>query len=163
MHEDLDSSSSSSDRTDSSGAATKEVEDEDAEIDVAKIASDEETVVAEVTSDDEATATDASFGEEGAVAEASTDEDIVFMYELEAVKASFNNVPVASASNSRSVERVSDEHTTAGAVTSAVRTAEAEPIAITSSGGTTQDNPSRSDSHTDPSLFDSSPSTCHYV
>jgi hypothetical protein len=163
VHEDLDSSLSSSDRTDSSGAATEEVEDEDAEIDVAKTASDEETVVAEVASDDEATATNASFGEEGAVAEASIDEDIVSMYELEAAEAFFDNVPVASASNPRSVERVSDEHTTAGAVTSAVRTAEAEPIAITSSGGTAQDNPSRSDSHTDPSLFDSSPSTCHYV
>jgi hypothetical protein len=40
-----------------------------------------------------------------------------------------------------------------------VRATEAEPIAITSSGGTAQDDPSKSDSRTDPLLFDSSPST----
>jgi hypothetical protein len=44
-----------------------------------------------------------------------------------------------------------------------VRATEAEPIAITSSGGTAQDDPSKSDNRTDPSLFDSSPSTRHYV
>uniref|UniRef100_A0A2N9H6V3 Aminotransferase-like plant mobile domain-containing protein n=1 Tax=Fagus sylvatica TaxID=28930 RepID=A0A2N9H6V3_FAGSY len=58
---------------------------------------------------------------------------------------------------------LSDEHIAVGAVISAVMTAEAESIAITSSGGTVQNNPSKSDSHSDPSLFDSSPSTRHYV
>jgi hypothetical protein len=60
--------------------------------------------------------------------------DIVSMDELEATEASFDDVPVTSASNPRSVERASNEHTTVGAVTSAMRAAEAEPIAITSSG-----------------------------
>jgi hypothetical protein len=97
------------------------------------------------------------------VAEASTDEDVVSMDELEAAEASFDDVLVASASNLRSVKRASDEHTVVGAITSAMRVAEAEPIAITSSGGTAQDNPSKSDSHTDSLLFDSSPSTRHYI
>jgi hypothetical protein len=97
------------------------------------------------------------------VAKTGTDEDAVSMDELEAVEASSDDVPVAFASNPRSVERATDEHTTVRAVTSAVRAAEVEPIAITSSGGTAQDNPLRSDSRTDPLLFDSSPSTCHYV
>ena len=163
MQEDLDSLSSSSDKTDSFGVAAEEVEDEDAKIAVEETASDEETIVAEVTSNDEATAMDASSGEEGTVAKASTNEDIVYMYEVETAEASFDNVLVASASNPRSVERASDEHITVGAVTSAMRAAEAEPIAITNSGGTAQGNPSRSDNHTDPSLFDSSPLTRHYV
>jgi hypothetical protein len=163
VQEDLYSSSSSSDKTDSSGAAAEEVEDEDDKIAAEETASDEETIVAEVTSDDEATAMDASSGEEGTVVEASTNEDIVSMYEVETAEASFDNVLVASASNPRSVERASDEHIAVGAVTSAMRAAEAEPIAITSSGGTAQGNPSRSDNRMDPSLFDSSPPTRHYV
>ena len=126
MQEDLDSSSSSSDRTDSSGVATEEVKD--AEIDAAEIASEEEAVVAEVASNDEATATDASSGEEVTVAEANTDEDTVSMDELEVAEA-----VVAFASNSRSVKRASDEHTTAGTVTSVVRAVETEVIAITNS------------------------------
>uniref|UniRef100_A0A2N9GE07 Aminotransferase-like plant mobile domain-containing protein n=1 Tax=Fagus sylvatica TaxID=28930 RepID=A0A2N9GE07_FAGSY len=145
------------------GAAAEEVEGEDAKIAAEETASDEETIVAEVTSDDEATAMDASSGEEGTVVEASTNEDIVSMYEVETAEASFDNVLVASASNPRSVERASDEHIAVGAVTSAMRAAEAEPIAITSSGGTAQGNPSRSDNRMDPSLFDSSPPTRHYV
>ena len=86
----------------------------------------------EVAFDDEATATNASSKEEVTAAEASTDEDTIFMDELEAAEAT-----VASASNSRSVERASDEHTAIGAVTSVVRAAEAEVIALTSSSGTT--------------------------
>ena len=163
MQEDLDSLSPSSDKTDSFGVAVEEVEDEDAKIAVEETASDEETIVAEVTSNDEATAMDASSGEEGTVAKASTNEDIMYMYEVETAEASFDNVLVASASNPRSVERASDEHIAVGAVTSAMRAAEAEPIAITSRGGTAQGNPSRSDSCTNPSLFDSNPPTCHYV
>ena len=155
--------SPSSDKTDSFGVAVEEVEDEDAKIAVEETASDEETIVAKVTSNDEATAMDASSGEEGTVTKASTNEDIVYMYEVKTAEASFDNVLVASASNPRSVERASDEHIAVGAVTSAMRAAEAEPIAITNSGGTAQGNPSRSDNHTDPSLFDLSPLTRHYV
>ena len=139
------------------------MEDEDVEIDAAKTASDQETIMAKVASGDEATATDASSRKEGTVAEASTDEDIMSMDELAVVEASFDNVLFASASNPRSVERASDEHTAVGAMTGAVKTAKAEPIAITSSGGTAQGNSSRSNNHTDPSLFDSSPPTHHYV
>jgi hypothetical protein len=163
VQEDLDSSSSSSDRTDSSRAAAEEMEDKDAEIDAAKTAYDHETVMAKVASGDEATATDASSREKGAMAEAGTDEDIVSIDKLAVLEASFDNVHIASASNPRSVERASDEHTAVRAMTGAVRAAEAEPIAITSSDGTTQGNPSRNDSRTDPSLFDSSPPTRHYV
>ena len=115
----------------------------------------------QVASDDEAIATDASSKEEGTVARVNTDEDIVSMDELEAAEASFDNIPVASASNPRFVERASDEHTATGAVTSAVRAAEAEVIAITSNGVIAQGNPSKSDSRMDPSLFNSSPSTRH--
>ena len=81
------------------------------------------------------------------MAEASTEEDVVSMDELEAAEASFDNSPVASASNPRSVERVVDEHTTAGVVTSAARVVETTPITITSSGGIAQGNPSGSGSH----------------
>ena len=97
------------------------------------------------------------------MAEAGTDEDAVSMDELEVAEASYDDVPIVSASNPRSVERTLTKHTTVEVVTSAVRAAEVEPIAITSSGGTAQDNPSRSDSRTDPLLFDSSPSTRHYI
>jgi hypothetical protein len=61
------------------------------------------------------------------------------------------------------VERAVDEHVTAGVVTSAARAAETTPITITSSGGTAQGHPSGSGSHMGPSLFDSSPSTLHYI
>uniref|UniRef100_A0A2N9G5S4 Aminotransferase-like plant mobile domain-containing protein n=1 Tax=Fagus sylvatica TaxID=28930 RepID=A0A2N9G5S4_FAGSY len=118
---DLDSSSSSSNKTDSSEAAAEDVEDEDAEIDAAKTTFEEETVVAEAASDDEATATDASSREKVTMAEATTDEDTVSMDELEAIGAA-----VASASNSRSVERASNEHIPAGTVTSAVKVVETE-------------------------------------
>ncbi len=154
---------SSNYRTSSSGATAEEIEDEDAEINVAKAVSDEEIIAAEVASDDEATAIDTSSGEKGTVSEANTDEDIISMDELEAAETSFDNVLVASASNPISVERAIDEHTAVGTVTSAVRVAEVELIAITNNGGTAQDNPSKSDSRTDPLLFNSSPSTRHSV
>jgi hypothetical protein len=85
VQKDLYSSSSSSDRIDSSGATAEEVEDEDAETGATEVFY-EETVLAEVASDDEATATDASFGEEGVVVEASIDENNISMDELEAAK-----------------------------------------------------------------------------
>ena len=157
MYEDLDSSSSSSDKANSSRAAAKEVKDEDTKVDATETTSGEEVVVAEVTFDDEATTTDASSREKVTMAETTTDEDIVSMDEHKAAKASFDNIPVASTSNPRSVERGSDEHIAARTVTSAVRAVETDVIAITSSGGTAQSNPSKSDNRTDPSLFDSSP------
>ena len=153
MYEDLDSSSSSNDRTDSFGVAAEKVEDENTKIDAIKIASDEETVVVEVVSDDKATTTDASSGEEGTVAGVSTDKDIVSMDELETTEVSFDNVLVASTNNPRFVERAYYEYTTAKAVTSVVRAAKAEVIAIISSGGIAQGNPSKNGSCTDPSLF----------
>jgi hypothetical protein len=94
-------------------------------------------VAAEVNSTDERTASGAFSRGEGMVAEASTGEDVVSMDELEAAEASFDDVPLASASNPRSVERIVDEHKTVGVVTSAVRAVETTPITITSSGGTT--------------------------
>jgi hypothetical protein len=120
-------------------------------------------VAAEVNSADERTALGAFSGGEGMVAEASTEKDVVSIDELEAAEASFDDVPLASASNPRSVERIVDEHTTVGVVTSAVRAVETTPITITNSGGTTQGNPSGSGSHVDLSLLDSSPSTRQYV
>jgi hypothetical protein len=97
------------------------------------------------------------------VAEASTNKDVVSMDELEAAEASYDDISTASASNSKSIERAIDEHAIVRAVTSAVRTVGAKPITITSSGRTAQGNPSWSGSRTDPLLFDSSPSTLHYV
>ncbi len=58
------------------------------------------------------------------------------MDELEAAESSFDNSPVASASNLRPIERAVDEHTTAGVVTSAARAVKTTPITIISSGGT---------------------------
>ena len=159
----MDSSSSSGDRNDPSGAAAEGVGGEDVEIDVAEIVSDAEIVTVEVNSADESTASSAFSGGEGVVAETSTEEDVVSIDELVAVEASFDNVPLTSASNLRFVERTFDEHTTVGVVTSAVRATETTPITITSSGGTAQGNPFGSGSHADPSLFDSSPSTRYYV
>jgi hypothetical protein len=97
------------------------------------------------------------------VAEASTEEDVVSMDELEAAEASFDDVPLASASRLSSIERIVDGHTTVGVVTSAMRAVETTPITITSSGGTAQGGLSGSGSHVDPSLLDSSPSTRQYV
>ena len=146
------------DRTNSSGAVVEGVKDEDTEVDAVETTSEEEAVMAEVTSDDEATAIDAFSGEEVTVAEASTDEDSISMDKLEVAEAT-----VAFANNSRSIERVSNEHIAAGTITSVVRAVETEVVAIASNGGTAQGNPSKSDSRTDPSLFDSSPATRHYA
>jgi hypothetical protein len=129
-------SSSSSDRSDPSGAVAEGIRGENVEIDVAEAVSDAETVAAKVNSAEESTASSASSGGEGVVVETSTEEDVVSMDELEAVKASFDNAPMASASNPISVERTVDEHATIGVVTSAERAAEITPITITSSGGT---------------------------
>ena len=159
----MDSSSFSSDKGDPSGAAAEGVENEDIEVDAAETVSDAETVAAEVNSVDESTASGASSGGEGMVAGTSIEEDEVSMDELEAAEASFDNTPVASANNPRSIERAVDKHTTAGVVTSAARAVETTPITIISSGGTAQGHPSESGSHADPLLLDSSPSTCHYV
>jgi hypothetical protein len=159
----LDSSSSSSDNGDPSGAAAEGVEIEDIEVDAAKTIYDAETIVAEVHSADESTALGASSGGKGMVAGTSTEEDEVSMDELEVAEAFFVNTPITFASNPRSVERAIDEHTTAGVVTSVVRAVETTPITITSSGGTAQGHLSESGSRADPSLLDSSPSTRHYV
>uniref|UniRef100_A0A2N9GB03 Uncharacterized protein n=1 Tax=Fagus sylvatica TaxID=28930 RepID=A0A2N9GB03_FAGSY len=123
----------------SSGAAAEEIEDEDAEIDAAETVSDAETVAAEVNSADERTASGTFSGGEGMVAEASTEKDVVSIDELEAAEASFDDVPLASA------------------------TVETTPIIITSSGGIAQGGLSGSGSHVDLSLLDSSPSTRQYV
>uniref|UniRef100_A0A2N9EL25 Aminotransferase-like plant mobile domain-containing protein n=1 Tax=Fagus sylvatica TaxID=28930 RepID=A0A2N9EL25_FAGSY len=110
------------------------VENEDIEVDAAETVFEAETVAVEVNSVDESTASGASSGGEGMVAGTSTEEDEVSMDELEAAEASFDNTPVASASNPRFVERAVDEHTTAGVVTSAARAVETTPITIISSG-----------------------------
>jgi hypothetical protein len=159
----LDSSSSSGDGTESFEATAERVGGEDVEIDAAGTVSEEETIAAQAASTEETTAPDVSSGEGVVMAEASTNEDLVSMDELEATEASSDDVSTASASNPKFIERAIDEHVVVGAVTSAIRIAETTPVTITSSGGTAQGNPSRSGSHTDPTLFDSSPSTLHYV
>jgi hypothetical protein len=157
------SSSSSSDRSDPSGVAAKGIRGEDVGIDAAETVSDVETVAAEVNSANESTASSASSGGEGVVARTSNEEDAVSMDELEAAEASFDNAPTASASNPRSAEMTVEENATVGVVTSAARAVKTTPITITSSGGTPQGNPSGSSNHVDSLLFDSSPSTRHYV
>jgi hypothetical protein len=159
----LNSSSSSGDETDLSEAVVERVRGEEAGIDAAGAVSEEETVAAEDVSADEAIASDASSEEEIAVAKDSTDEDAVSMDELEAIEASFDDVSTASTSNPKSIERAVEEHVVVGGVTSAVRDAKTTPVTITRSGETAQGNPSRSGSHTDPTLFDSSPLTLYYV
>ena len=74
------------------------------------------------------------------MAEASANKDVVSMDELEAAKASSDDISTASTSNLKSIERVIDEHAIVKAVTSAVKTVEAKPITITSSGRTAQGN-----------------------
>ena len=159
----MDSSSSSGDGTKFFEAIAERVGVEDVEINAAEAVFEEETIATKAASAKETTAPDVSFGEEVAVAEASNNEDVVSKDELEAAKASFDDVSTASTSNPKSIERAVDEHVVVGAVTSVVRIVDTTPITITSSDGTTQGNPSRSGSRTDLSLFDSSPSTLHYV
>uniref|UniRef100_A0A2N9EV39 Aminotransferase-like plant mobile domain-containing protein n=1 Tax=Fagus sylvatica TaxID=28930 RepID=A0A2N9EV39_FAGSY len=134
------SSSSSSDRSDPSGAAAEGIRGEVVEVDAAEAVSDAENVAAEVNSTDESTASSTSSGGESVEAGTSTEEDEVSVDELEAAEASFDNSPVASASNPRSVERAVDDHTTPGV-----------------------GHPSESGSHADPSLLDSNPSTSLFV
>jgi hypothetical protein len=62
-----------------------------------------------------------------------------------------------------SLLRAFEGHAAAETITSAVRAVEIEVIAITSSGGITQGNPSKSDSRIDSILFDLSPSTRCYT
>jgi hypothetical protein len=157
------SSSSLSDRSDPSGVAAEGIRGEDVEVDAAEAVSDAKNVAAEVSSADESTASSTSSGENDVVAGTSTKEDEVSMDELEAAEVSFNNASTASASNPRFAGGTVEEHATIGVVTSAERAVETTPITITSSGGTPQGNPSESGSHMDPSVFDSSPSTRHYV
>jgi hypothetical protein len=91
-------------------------------------------------------------------------DDEVSIDELEATEASSDSTPVTSASKPVSAEETVEEHTTVGVVTTgAERVVETTPVAITSSGGTVQGDPSGGGSHVDPSLLDSSPSTRHYV
>ena len=137
MLDDLNSSSSSSsDRSDPSGTAAEGIRGEDVEVDAAEAVSDAENVAAEVSYADESTASSTSSGGEVVEARTSTEEDEVSMDELEVVEASFDDAPIASASNPRSVERIVGECTTVGITTSAERAAETTPITITSSGGT---------------------------
>ncbi len=157
------SSSSSSDRSDPSGAVAEGIRGEDVEVDAAEVVSDVENVAAEVSSADESTASSTSSGGESMVTRTSTEEDEVSMDELEAVETSSDNSPVTSASDPRSVERAIDEHITVEVVTSAARVVETTPIIVTSSGETARGHPSESGSHADSSLLDSNPSTRHYV
>jgi hypothetical protein len=157
------SSSFSSDRSDPSGAAAEGIRGKDIEVDAAKAVSDAENVAAEVSSADKSTASSTSSGEEDVVAGTSTEEDEVSMDELKATEAAFDSASTVSASNPRFAGGTVEEHATVGVVTSAEKVVETTPITITSSGGTPQGNPSESGSHVDPSVFDSSPSTRHYV
>jgi hypothetical protein len=177
----LSSSSSSSDRDDRSGAAAEEIESENAEVAAAEETESEgtEAVAAEAVSGaDDFTAdissadigsldTDAiinaSSEEEDVEAEGSTEDDEVPMDELGATGAASDSDSTASASKTKSAERVVEEHVTVGVVTGAERVVEITPIAVTSSGGTVQGDFSESGSHVDPSLLDSSPSTRQYV
>ena len=93
----------------------------------------------------------------------SAEEDEVSMDELRAVEAAFDSDSSASTSKPKSAEGIVEEHVTLGVVTSAERVVKTTPIAITSGGGTVQDDLSGSGSHVERSLLDSSPSTRHYV
>ena len=159
----MDSSSSSGDETNPSKAIAERVGGEEAGVDVAGAISEEETAAAEDVSTEEVATPNASSEEKVTVAEDSTDEDAVSMDELEAAEASSDGVSTVSASNPKSTERGVDEPVAIGDIASAVRTVETTTVNITNNDGTPQGNPSRSGSHTDPTLFDSSPSTLHYV
>uniref|UniRef100_A0A2N9EY06 Aminotransferase-like plant mobile domain-containing protein n=1 Tax=Fagus sylvatica TaxID=28930 RepID=A0A2N9EY06_FAGSY len=104
--DNLDSSSSSTDSSDPSGAATERIESEDVEIDAAETVSGAEAVAAEINSANESTASSVSSWRRG-----------------------FDGRD----HNLRPVERAVDEHTTAGVVTSAARAVKTTPITIISS------------------------------
>jgi hypothetical protein len=156
----LDSSSSSSNP---SGVAVEEIEGEDAEVGATKTVSGADDFAANISSIDASAALSTSFGEKNMGAGASTEDDEVSIDELEATEASSDSTPVTSASKPVSAEETVEEHTTVGVTTGAERVVETTPVAITSSGGTIQGDPSGGGSHVDPSLLDSSPSTRHYV
>ena len=157
------SSSSSSDKGDPSGAAAERVKSEYIEIAAAEIVSGAEDVTAVASSADESTASSTSSEDEDVVVRTSTEEDEVSMDEPEAAEVSYDSTPVASTSKPISAEGAIEEHVTVGVITSVERVVETTLVTITSSGETVQGGPSRSDSYVDPSLFDSSPSTRHYV
>ena len=157
------SSSSSSDKDDPSGAAAERAGSEDTEIATTETVSGAENVAAEASPADESTASSTSSGNEDVEAGTSTEEDEVSMDKLRAAEAAFDSDSTASASKPRSAEGIVEEYAIVGVVTSVERVVEATPIAIISSGGTAQGDPSESGSRVDPSLLDSSPSTRHYV
>ena len=157
------SSSSSSDKDDPSGAAAERAESEDTEIAAAETISGTENVAAETSSADESTASSTSSRNKDVEAGTSTEEDEVSMDELKVAEAAFDSDSTASASEPRSAERTVEEHTTVKVITSTERAIKTTPITIATSGETAQDHPSESGSRVDPSLLDSSPSTCHYV
>jgi hypothetical protein len=156
----LDSSSSSSNP---SGVAVEEIEGDDAEVGATETVSGADDFAANISSIDASAALSTSFGEKNMGAGASTEDDEVSIDELEATEASSDSTPVTSASKPVSAEETVEEHTTVGVTTGAERVVETTPVAITSSGGTVQGDPSGGGSHVDPSLLDSSPSTRHYV
>jgi hypothetical protein len=156
----LDSSSSSSDP---SGVAAEEIEGEDAEAGAAETVSGVDDFTADISSIDASAALSTSPGEKNMGAGASTEDDEVSMDELEVTEASSDSTSVTSASKPVSAEEAVEEHTTVGVITGAERVVETTPVAITSSGGTVQGDPSGGGSYVDPSLFDSNPSTRHYV
>ena len=159
----MDSSSSSNDEIESSETVAERVGGEDVEVDAVGAVSEEETVATEATTAEETITLDVSSGEEVTVVETSINEDTVSMDELKATEASSDDATTISASNPKSIKKAVDERVIVGAVASAVRTVETTLVTITSSGGTAQGNPSRNGNRTNPSLFDSSPSTLHYV
>ena len=159
----MSSSSSASDSSDPSRVAAERVESEDAEASAAEAVSGSDDFAVDISSVDKSAALSTSSWEEGMVAGTSAEEDEVSMDELRAAKAAFDSDSTASASKPRSAEGIVEEYAIVGVVTSVERVVEATPIAIISSGGTAQGDPSESGSRVDPSLLDSSPSTRHYV
>ena len=158
----MDSSSSSGDETNPSKAVAERVGGEEAGVDVAGAISEEETAAAEDVSTEEVATPNASSEEKVTVAEDSTDEDAVSWMNSKLQKlllmVCLLRLPVT-----QNPLREVDEPVAIGDIASAVRTVETTTVNITNNDGTPQGNPSRSGSHTDPTLFDSSPSTLHYV
>jgi hypothetical protein len=149
-------------------AAAEETESEGTEAAAAEAVSGAGDFTADISSADIGSLdTDAiinaSSEEKDVEAGASTEDDEVSMGELRATGATSDSDSTASASKTKSAERVVEEHVTVGVVTGAERVVETTPIAVTSSGGTVQGDISESGSHVDPSLLDSSPSTRQYV
>ena len=149
-------------------AAAEKTESEDTEVATAEAVSGAGDFTADISSADIGSLdTDAiinaSSKEKDAEAGASTEDDEVSMDELGAAGAASDSDSTESASRPKSAEGAIEEHVTVGVVTGAERIVQTTPIAVTSSGGTVQGDISESGSHVDPSLLDSSPSTCQYV